>query len=64
MDWMNGWKVENLTTNILMKTKNKKMKVTKQQWNKATENLQKRRALRKNLDDNIKLDQSILILRC
>jgi len=59
MDWMNGWKVENLTTNILMKTKNKKMKVTKQQWNKATENLQKRRALRKNLDDNIKLDQSI-----
>lgn len=56
---MNGLKVENLTRIILMKTKNRKMKVTKKQWNKATENLQKRRALRKNLDDNIKLDQSI-----
>jgi SAM-dependent methyltransferase len=56
---MNGWKVENLTTIILTKTKNKKMKVTKEQWNKATDNLQKRRVSRKNLDDNIKLDQSI-----
>ena len=26
MDWMNGWKVKNLTTNILMNTKNRKMK--------------------------------------
>jgi SAM-dependent methyltransferase len=42
-----------------MKTKNKKMKVTKKQWNKATDNLQKRRVSWKNLDDNIKLDQSI-----
>lgn len=35
------------------------MKVTKQQWIDATANLKKRRASWKNLDDNIKLDQSI-----
>lgn len=59
MESMNGWKVENLTRIILMNTKNRKMKVTKEQWNKATDNLQKRRVSWKNLDDNIKLDQSI-----
>ena len=35
------------------------MKVTKKQWNNATSNLQKRRAAWKNLDDNIKLDDTI-----
>ena len=35
------------------------MKVTKKQWNNATGNLQKRRAAWKNLDDNVKLDDTI-----
>jgi len=59
MELTNGWKVANLTMNILMKTKNKKMKVNKQQWIDATANLKKRRAAWKNFDDNIKLEKPI-----
>lgn len=55
----NGWKVTKLTTIILMKTKNKKMKVNKQQWIDATANLKKRRAAWNNFDDNIKLEKPI-----